>query len=90
MNDDHWHDHPFIRWVIGDNVDDPIILLMADALTPVIPSIKQRPKYEMIDGARRKGYDRAGARTNFENILMVTASCQLTSLPEKNFHQLIG
>ena len=72
-SDDHWHDNvlSFVGSLVTKNVDDQIILLMAEALTLPGYTVDQTKAemQRMIDGARRKGYDQTSKDGEFENIL---------------------
>ena len=90
MNDDHWHDHvlSFVASLVAKNVDDQIILLMADALTLPGYTVDQTKAemQRMIDGARRKGYDRAlDEDADFENILDGYSILSIDELTRKEF-----
>lgn len=89
-NDDQWHDHvlSFIGSLVAKNIDDQIILLMAEALTLPGYTVDQT-KAEMqvmIDGARRKGYNHSSeAELVFDNILDGYSILSIDELTRKEF-----
>ena len=89
-NDDQWHDHvlSFIGSLVAKNIDDQIILLMAEALTLPGYTVDQT-KAEMrvmIDGARRKGYNHLSeVEVDFDNILDGYSILSIDELTRKEF-----
>jgi len=89
-NDDQWHDHvlSFIGSLVAKNIDDQIILLMAEALTLPGYTVDQT-KAEMrvmIDGARRKGYNHSSeVEVDFDNILDGYSILSIDELTRKEF-----
>ena len=89
-NDDDWHKNvlSFVGSLVAKNVNDQIILLMAEGLTRPGYTVDQT-KAElqvMIDGARRKGYYQSSeVEVNFDKILDGYSILSIDELTRKQF-----
>ena len=89
-SDDHWHDNvlSFVGSLVTKNVDDQIILLMADALTLPGYTVDQTKAemQRMIDGARRKGFDQTSKdEVDFKDLLDGYSILSIDELTRKEF-----